>query len=48
MNYWMKKHAGCIECGRRFDLMVEAEADEWYHGHDCEVEEKNNTTEESK
>jgi len=27
----------CPECGRVFDLMNEIDADEWYHGHDCEA-----------
>jgi len=26
----------CVECGRRFNLLVEAEAQEWAYGHDCE------------
>ncbi len=28
--------ATCPECGRVFDLFIEAEADEWFAGHDCE------------
>lgn len=28
----------CVECGRIFDLFVQAEADEWAYGHDCEDE----------
>lgn len=28
----------CIECGRRFDITNEVDADEWYSGHDCESE----------
>lgn len=27
----------CPECGRQFDLGDEAQAEEWYYGHDCEV-----------
>ncbi len=27
----------CPECGRDFDLFIEAEAAEWFSGHDCEV-----------
>lgn len=27
----------CPECGRRFDLMNETDAEEWAYGHDCEV-----------
>jgi len=27
----------CVECGRRFDLMDEDDASEWFYGHDCEV-----------
>ena len=30
--------AKCLDCGRVFDLTNEAEANEWFHGHDCEVE----------
>lgn len=30
--------ARCPECGRRFDLTDEADADEFFNGHDCEVE----------
>lgn len=30
--------AKCPECKRIFDLFVLEEADEWYYGHDCEVE----------
>ena len=26
----------CRECGRRFDLFDENDADEWFSGHDCE------------
>ena len=26
----------CPECHRMFDLRDEADADEWYYGHDCE------------
>jgi hypothetical protein len=29
--------ATCAECGRVFDLTDEDDANEWYHGHDCEV-----------
>jgi hypothetical protein len=29
-------HAICLECWRGFDLTVEAEANEYYYGHDCE------------
>ena len=28
--------AKCVECDRVFDLLDEAEAEEWYYGHDCE------------
>lgn len=28
----------CGECGHLFDLTVEAEAEEFYYGHDCEEE----------
>lgn len=33
--YWYDKV--CPECGRSFNLTSEADADEWYYGHDCEV-----------
>jgi hypothetical protein len=26
----------CTECQRIFNLAIETEADEFYHGHDCE------------
>lgn len=29
--------ARCGECGRRFDLCDDVEADEWANGHDCEA-----------
>ncbi len=31
--------AQCYECGRIFDLLQEDQAEEWFYGHDCEVEE---------
>ena len=30
--------AQCVECNRVFDLADEDDANEWYYGHDCEVE----------
>jgi hypothetical protein len=30
----------CIECGKRFDLDIKEQAEEWYYGHDCFVEEE--------
>lgn len=27
----------CPECGRSFDLTLEADAEEWGYGHDCEA-----------
>jgi hypothetical protein len=30
--------AQCIECLRVFNLLDEADVDEWYFGHDCEEE----------
>lgn len=27
----------CVECDRRFDLMDEDDASEWFYGHDCEA-----------
>ncbi len=29
--------AKCVECQRVFDLTDKTEADEWFYGHDCEV-----------
>jgi hypothetical protein len=34
----MKFVCKCVECGRVFDLFDEAEAEEYYNGHDCESE----------
>ena len=28
----------CPECGRVFDLFDPRDADEYYHGHDCEAD----------
>jgi hypothetical protein len=28
--------ATCPECGRTFDLLIEAEANDWFYGHDCD------------
>jgi DNA-directed RNA polymerase subunit RPC12/RpoP len=28
----------CVECNREFDLIDEDDAQEWYYGHDCEVD----------
>lgn len=28
----------CPECGRIFNVMDGPDAEEWYYGHDCEVE----------
>lgn len=30
----------CPECKRVFDLLNEADAEEWHYGHDCEPEEE--------
>lgn len=27
----------CVECGRVFDMLDEADAEEWNYGHDCEA-----------
>lgn len=35
--------ATCIECKRVFNLFNTDDADEWYNGHDCEVEEEDTT-----
>lgn len=31
--------AKCTECDRQFNLLIEEQAEEFYYGHDCEVEE---------
>lgn len=28
----------CPECGRVFDMLEQLDADEWFNGHDCEVD----------
>jgi len=28
----------CIECGRKFDLLDDTDAQEWSYGHDCEAQ----------
>jgi hypothetical protein len=33
----MPRTARCPECMRTFDLTNEADAEEFYYGHDCEV-----------
>ena len=30
----------CVECNRKFDLMDEVDAEEWYYGHDCEPQDE--------
>ena len=30
----------CPECHRRFDLLDEDDANEWFYGHDCESNER--------
>lgn len=38
-NKWIvNPKVTCPECGRVFDLLDETDANEWYYGHDCEVE----------
>ena len=34
----MRLKLECPECLRVFDLSNEDDANEWYYGHDCEVE----------
>lgn len=34
---WSAGKVTCPECDRVFDLAAENDADEWYHGHDCEA-----------
>ena len=29
-------YATCTECNRAFNLEDEADAEEWFYGHDCE------------
>ncbi len=29
--------AKCVECERVFDLLDEADAEEYFYGHDCEA-----------
>ncbi len=36
---WEDTLKKCPECGREFDLYVSEQAQEWFYGHDCEVEE---------
>lgn len=33
-------HARCPNCDRVFNLSDEEQAQEWYYGHDCFVEEE--------
>jgi hypothetical protein len=33
-------YAKCPECDRVFDLDIEDQAEEWFYGHDCFVEEE--------
>lgn len=35
MDFKTKAKCGFFECGRVFDLTDEADADEFYNGHDC-------------
>jgi hypothetical protein len=35
----IKTKAMCVECNRIFDLLDEDDANEYYYGHDCELEE---------
>jgi hypothetical protein len=34
----IKSQVRCAECSRVFDLTNEDDANEFYYGHDCEVE----------
>ena len=34
----IKTKATCPECNRVFNLLDEAQAEEFYYGHDCESE----------
>lgn len=33
----MIEYRVCQECGRKFDMAITVDADEWYNGHDCEA-----------
>jgi ribosomal protein S26 len=33
----MRLAVQCQECGRRFDLTNQNDAEEYYYGHDCEA-----------
>lgn len=33
-------YAKCPECDRVFDMDIESEAQEWFYGHDCFIEEE--------
>jgi hypothetical protein len=37
MNNPQPSTAVCRECGRRFDLADQFDAEEWFYGHDCET-----------
>lgn len=39
MQIPMNTNTKCYECGREFNILIDEEADEWFNGHDCEVEE---------
>jgi hypothetical protein len=40
LGYVIDGKATCIECNRVFNLFNVDDADEWYSGHDCEVDEE--------
>lgn len=40
LDHWLDildSAVACPDCQRRFALAVPEDADEWHHGHDCEV-----------
>jgi len=39
LGYVIDGKATCIECNRVFNLYDVDDAEEWYAGHDCEVDE---------
>lgn len=39
LGYVINGRATCIECNRVFNLFNVDDAEEWYAGHDCEVDE---------
>jgi hypothetical protein len=38
MRHYDTWERNCHECNRRFDLRNNTDCEEWYSGHDCEVQ----------